>query len=107
MYILNVQKLINYLIRRVAVRIGRPVFVVFVPLPGPMLNIFGVAVGCGAPICVCPNAFGAGELNEKPAGVAAGAVAGPPNPNDFDASVALAEALNENDGVAVEKTNKK
>lgn len=86
-----------YLIRRVAVRIGRPVLVVFVPLPGPMLKMFagGWALNW--------NAFGAGPgpgvgaLNEKADCVAAGAVAGPPNANGLAASVELFWALNENE----------
>lgn len=82
----------------VAVRIGRPVFVV-VPLPGPILKIFVVA-GCCA---LNWNAFGDGDglgvgaLNENDAGVAAGAVAGPPNANGFEESVELFGALKENE----------
>lgn len=87
-----------YLILLVAVRMGRPVFVVL-PLPGPMLKIFAGA-------CCCAlnwNAFadgvavGAGALNENEAGVAAGAVAGPPNAKAFEASPGLFGALNENE----------
>lgn len=46
MYVTMVyRKMVAYFIRRTAVRIGRPVFAVFVPLPGPILNI--LAAGCG------------------------------------------------------------
>lgn len=97
------------MIRLVAVRIGRPVFVVFVPLPGPMLKIF--AAGCCA---LNWNAFGGGvgvgvgvgALNENDAGVAAGAVAGPPNANDFEASAVLFGVLKENE-VPIEKRTKR
>lgn len=81
-----------YLIRRVAVRIGRPVLVVLLPLPGPILKI--LVGGCCA---LNWNAFcgGFGALKEN-ADCAAGAVAGPPNPNGLAASVVLFAALNEN-----------
>lgn len=78
-----------------AVRIGRPVLVVFVPLPGPILKIFVVG-GCCA---LNWNAFcvGAGALNENADCVATGADVGPPNANGcFAASVELLVALNEN-----------
>lgn len=67
---------------------------VFVPLPGPMLKILA-ADACG--VALNWNAFEFGALNENGAGVAAGAVAGPPNAlNVFDGSVELV-ALNENE----------
>lgn len=98
-----------YLILLVAVRIGRPVFVVLVPLPGPILKIFAAA-GCCA---LNWNAFGggvgvgAGALNENDADVAAGAVAGPPNANDFEASPELVGALKENEEPIDEMSTKK
>lgn len=85
----------TYLIRRVAVRIGRPVLVVLVPLPGPILKI--LAGGCCCALNWNAFCVGFGALNEK-ADCAAGAVAGPPKPNagGLAASVVLFAALNEN-----------
>lgn len=45
-------------------------------------------------------------MNENDAGVAAGAVAGPPNANAFEASPGLFGALKENE-VPIEKRTKK
>lgn len=92
-----VQKVLFYFIRRVAVRIGRPVLVVD---PGPMLNMLVVGC-CGAALNWKADWVGAipglGALNVNGAVGAAGAVDGPPKLNGFDASGWLFVAPNAND----------